>query len=159
MTTFDKNYKNFKQFCQSQHSAGRVIWDTQDKYLDLKYIIGREGKYEAFTGLFNEQGRAVCSSASGCDGKLVNWIFSMQSERKISQVICSNGHQMDMISQPLSLVTLTCKYRVIHQVWTLGWVDPAFCLGSRQLQHAAAAYQPEELPKLKSTQPMSRPDE
>ena len=74
MTAERKEYSKHKMFCQRQHSAGRVIWDTQEKYLDLKYIVGREGKdMEAYTGLYN-QGRKVCSSASACDGRLVNGI-------------------------------------------------------------------------------------
>ena len=75
MTAYSNKYSDAKRFCESQHSAGRVIWETQEKYLDLKYIVGREGKDKsAFTGLHNQMA-SVCNSASECDGKLVNLNF------------------------------------------------------------------------------------
>ena len=73
MTGDANKYSDAKRFCESQHSAGRVIWETQEKYLDLKYIVGRwPGRDRpAFTGLHNQMA-SVCNSASECDGKLVN---------------------------------------------------------------------------------------
>ena len=72
MTAYEKIYGEASTFCQSQHSAGRVIWDTQEKYLDLKYIVGREGRdRSAFTALYNDGASAVCNSALSCDGRLV----------------------------------------------------------------------------------------
>ena len=78
MTAYDKRFGEAMSFCHSQHSAGRVIWDTQEKYLDLKFIVGRQGRdRSAFTALHNDKngGSAVCNSASDCDGKLVTYIF------------------------------------------------------------------------------------
>ena len=72
MTGYSDSYSGANRFCASQHSAGRVIWDTQEDYLDLKFIVGREGKSRsAFTGLHNPNS-AVCNSAPECDGKLVS---------------------------------------------------------------------------------------
>ena len=73
MTGDANKYSDAKRFCESQHSAGRVIWETQEEYLDLKYIVGIwPGKDKsAFTGLHNQMA-SVCNSASECDGKLVN---------------------------------------------------------------------------------------
>lgn len=78
MTANEKRYGATGSFCESQHSAGRVIWDTQEKYLDLKFIVGRQGRdRSAFTALHNDKngGSAVCNSALDCDGKLVTYIF------------------------------------------------------------------------------------
>ena len=36
MTANTKRFIDAKTFCWSQHST-QVIWDTQEKYLDLKY--------------------------------------------------------------------------------------------------------------------------
>ena len=44
-------------FCQSQHSKGLVIFDTEEKYLDVKRIVGPEGENSwAFTALYNPTG-------------------------------------------------------------------------------------------------------
>ena len=41
-------------FCQSQHSKGLVTFDTEDKYLDVKRIVGPDGENNpAFTALYN----------------------------------------------------------------------------------------------------------
>ena len=70
MTANTKRFIDAKTFCWSQHST-QVIWDTQEKYLDLKYIAGREGEdRSAYTGLHNPNS-SVCNSTPECDGKLV----------------------------------------------------------------------------------------
>ena len=73
MTAYQQRYSGAREFCESQHSQGLAVWDTQEKYLDLKYIVGREGRDKsAFTALYNDGGSAVCNSALECDGRLVN---------------------------------------------------------------------------------------
>ena len=73
MTAYQQRYSGAREFCESQHSQGLAVWDTQEKYFNLKFIVGREGKdREAFTALYNEGAITVCNSSSECDGKLVN---------------------------------------------------------------------------------------
>ena len=73
MTAYRQRYSGARDFCESQHSPGLAVWDTEEKYLDLKFIVGREGRdKEAFTALYNEGAIAVCNSSLECDGKLVN---------------------------------------------------------------------------------------
>ena len=44
-------------FCQSQHSKGLVTYDTEEKYLDVKRIVGPDGENSwAFTALYNPTG-------------------------------------------------------------------------------------------------------
>ena len=60
-------------YCLSQHSAGLVTWDSDDKYQDVKYIVGRNGKdEEALTALHNPNKEECTPSAPcGANRKLV----------------------------------------------------------------------------------------
>ena len=53
-------------YCLSQHSAGLVTWDSDDKYQEVKYIVGRNGKdEEALTALHNPN-KEECSPSAPC---------------------------------------------------------------------------------------------
>ena len=76
MTAYQQRYSGARDFCESQHSLGLAVWDTEEKYLDLKFIVGREGRdKEAFTALYNEGAPAVCNKALECDGNLVKKMY------------------------------------------------------------------------------------
>ena len=66
-------------YCLGQHSAGLVIWDSDDKYQDVKYIVGRNGKdKKALTALYNPN-KDECTPAAPCgaNGKLVRYLLFM----------------------------------------------------------------------------------
>ena len=56
---------------------GLVIWDSEEKWLDVKFIIGKEGKDErrAHTALYNKDGTA-CTSTAACSYALVRIIVT-----------------------------------------------------------------------------------
>ena len=60
-------------YCLKQHSTGLAIWDSQEKYLDVKYIVGRNGKdLPAHTALHNpDREECMPSAPCGANGKLV----------------------------------------------------------------------------------------
>ena len=69
-------------FCQSQHSKGLVTFDTEEKYLDVKRIVGPDGENNAaFTALYNPTGTR-CSleshdSLPTCSSLLVRIFYSV----------------------------------------------------------------------------------
>ena len=73
----DYTWLEASDFCQSQHTAGLVTWDTVEKYKDVKFIVNPdgEGSPETFTALFNEN-KIDCDYAAGCDGQLVSIMLS-----------------------------------------------------------------------------------
>ena len=67
----EKKWEGAKNFCQGQHSSGLVTWDTEEKWLDVKSILGKDGKDEkGFTALYNKDG-IECRSHADCSYKLV----------------------------------------------------------------------------------------
>ena len=70
-TKSEKKWDGAKNFCQSQHSSGLVKWDTEEKWLDVKSILGKDGKDKwGYTALYNKDG-VVCHSQADCSYKLV----------------------------------------------------------------------------------------
>ena len=73
------NWSDAMDFCQSQHSKGLVTFDTEEKYLDIKRIVGPEGENSwAFTALYNPTGTR-CSleshdSLPTCSSLLVRFL-------------------------------------------------------------------------------------
>ena len=72
MTSYSrKAWDNAKSFCKSQHSSGLVTWDTEEKWLDVRSILGKDGKDQwGYTALYNKD-RNVCTSTADCSYKLV----------------------------------------------------------------------------------------
>ena len=62
-------------FCQDQ---GLVTFETEEKFLDLKYIVGpdEENSNKSHTALYNPTGFR-CKSASTCDSVLVGFMNSI----------------------------------------------------------------------------------
>ena len=73
----DYTWSEANDFCHSQHTAGLVTWDTEEKYRDIKFIVNPdgEGSPSSFTALYNEN-KIDCDYATGCDGQLVSIILS-----------------------------------------------------------------------------------
>ena len=70
-TQSEKKWDGAKNYCQSQHSSGLVTWDTEEKWLDVKSILGKDGKDKwGYTALYNKDG-VVCHSQADCSYKLV----------------------------------------------------------------------------------------
>ena len=69
ITSHKRHWQHAMSYCASQHSTGLVIWDTEDKYLDVKYIVGKLG-HDGYTALYNPS-NYICASASKCSGQLV----------------------------------------------------------------------------------------
>ena len=58
------------QYCQDQHSSGLVTWDSDEKYLDVKFIVGIGGEHrQGYTALYNPN-QIACNQAT-CSGQLV----------------------------------------------------------------------------------------
>ena len=51
---------------------GLVIWDSEEKWLDVKSVVGKEGKdgRRAHTALYNKD-RITCTSTAACSYALV----------------------------------------------------------------------------------------
>ena len=74
----DYTWLEANDFCHSQHTAGLVTWDTEEKYKDIKFIVNPEGEdvsSSSYTALYNEN-KVDCDYATGCDGQLVSIILS-----------------------------------------------------------------------------------
>ena len=65
-------FENAQQFCYNQNTKGLVVWDSEEKYNDVLFIIGISGEDYggAWTALNNQDG-VTCQSASQCNNILV----------------------------------------------------------------------------------------
>ena len=71
------NWNGSMSFCQSQHSKGLVTFDTEEKFLDVKYIVGPNGENsQSHTALYNPTGFR-CTTSATCDSMLVRFMNSI----------------------------------------------------------------------------------
>ena len=81
ITSSRMGWQSAMSYCTSQHTAGLVIWDTAEKYLDVKYIVGKLG-IDAYTALYNPS-KYNCASASQCSGQVVRLKFDFGGARTL----------------------------------------------------------------------------
>ena len=61
------------QFCYEQHGQGLVIWDSEEKFKDVLFIVGKSGVDKSgFTALTNPDSVSCQSLLAPCSNQLVN---------------------------------------------------------------------------------------
>ena len=70
------SFEEAQKFCFDQNTKGLVVWDSEEKYNDVFFIIGINGENtQAWTALNNPDG-ATCNSPNQCSNKLVRLCIS-----------------------------------------------------------------------------------
>ena len=84
-------------FCQSQHTTGLVTFDTEEKFLDLVFIVGPDGEnaYKSHTALYNPN-RSGCQTPAECDYILVRLIHLFKCEMLVQYATFAQGLKENM---------------------------------------------------------------
>ena len=70
------SFEDAQKFCYDQNTQGLVVWDSEEKYNDVFFVVGISGEdKQAWTAL-NNQGGVTCNSANHCSNKLVRLFFA-----------------------------------------------------------------------------------
>ena len=65
------------KYCYEQHGQGLVIWDSEEKFKDILFIVGKSGiDKSGFTALTNPDSVSCVSLIAACSNQLVNNLLS-----------------------------------------------------------------------------------
>ena len=74
--TTKMSFEDAQKFCYDQNTQGLVVWDSEEKYNDVFFVVGISGEdISAWTALNNQDG-VTCNSANHCSNKLVRLLFT-----------------------------------------------------------------------------------
>ena len=70
-------FEDAQKFCFDKNTQGLAVWDSEEKYNDVFFIIGLSGEDSmgGWTALNNQDGE-TCNSANQCSNKLVTLFFT-----------------------------------------------------------------------------------